>query len=549
MEGKDLLRVCVLGKLALLRDCTRLQLPQSKKTRALLAYLAVTARPHSRSRLCAMFWSVPDDPRAALRWSLTRLRSLVDGPDGRVIIADRENVTLDPDGIAVDILSLRNAARNGTDAMSTDALRQAAQTLDGEFLEGLDLPDCQEFHSWCTAEREEMRRLRAQILGALVTRLADMPDEALRHARALSLLEPADEAAQAAFVRLLRTTGRWREAEEQFQRAQQRLAEFNVVRSGALRQAAQQPLQGEAYAEERAAAPPNPECLPARAASHEVRFCWTSDNVRIAYARVGEGPPLVWAAHWLSHLAFNWESPIWRHWTEEFARDHAFIHFDQRGHGLSDWEIPEFSVDAFVRDLEAVVDALGLDRFALIGDSRGGATAIAYAAGHPKQVSRLVLHGAFAHGWRHWGDAAEIERREATVTLTRQGWDNPAFRRISTSLLLPDATPDEIGWFHELQQISIPGENAARVLHAGGDFNLLDLLPRIVAPTLVLHSRDDTAIPFEQSRLIASHIPGARLVTLEGRSHILLRRDPAWGIFVGEVRRFLREDASTAARG
>ncbi|MEN3376638.1 MAG: hypothetical protein V7604_1993 [Hyphomicrobiales bacterium] len=549
MEGKDLLRVCVLGKLALLRDCTRLQLPQSKKTRALLAYLAVTARPHSRSRLCAMFWSVPDDPRAALRWSLTRLRALVDGPDGRVIIADRENVTLDPDGIAVDMLSLRNAARNGTDAMSTDALRQAAQTLDGEFLEGLDLPDCQEFHSWCTAEREEMRRLRAQILGALVTRLADMPDEALRHARALSLLEPADEAAQAAFVRLLRVTGRWREAEEQFQRAQQRLAEFNVVRSGALRQAAQQPLQGEAYAEERAAAPPNPECLPARAASHEVRFCWTSDNVRIAYARVGEGPPLVWAAHWLSHLAFNWESPIWRHWTEEFARDHAFIHFDQRGHGLSDWEIPEFSVDAFVRDLEAVVDALGLERFALIGDSRGSATAIAYAARHPERVSRLVLHGALAHGWRHWGDAAEIERREATVTLTRQGWDNPAFRQILRSLLLPDATPEEIGWFNALQQISIPGENAARVQHAAGDLDLLDLLPRVVAPTLVLHSRDDTAMPFEQSRLIASRIPGARLVTLEGRSHILLPRDPAWAVFVCEVRRFLREGASASARG
>src|SRR5882757_3316549 len=176
-----------------------MQLPQSKKTRALLAYLAVTARPHSRNSLCAMFWSVPDDPRAALRWSLTRLRTLVDGPDRRVITADRENVALDLDGVAVDILSLRNAARTGTDAMSTDALREAAEALDGDFLEGLDLPDCQEFHSWCTAGREETRRLRAQILGALVARLADTPDEALRHARALSLLEPADEAAQAAF--------------------------------------------------------------------------------------------------------------------------------------------------------------------------------------------------------------------------------------------------------------------------------------------------------------------------------------------------------------
>jgi len=142
---------------------------------------------------------------------------------------------------------------------------------------------------------------------------------------------------------------------------------------------------------------------------------------------VGEGPPLVWATHWLSHLAFNWESPIWRHWTEEFARDHAFIHYDQRGHGLSDWEIPEFPIDGFVRDLEAVVDALGLERFALIGIRAAARPPLPTRRVTRSGVSRLVLHGAFAHGWRHWGDAAEIERREAIVTLTRQGWDNPAF--------------------------------------------------------------------------------------------------------------------------
>jgi pimeloyl-ACP methyl ester carboxylesterase len=380
-----------------------------------------------------------------------------------------------------------------------------------------------------------------------MTRLEDVPDEALRHARALSLLEPADEAAQAMLVRLLRATGRWREAEEQFQSAQQRFEEFNVVRTGALRQAAQLPLQGDAraLANDGAASPPNAERLRARPALHEVQFCRTSDDVRIAYACVGDGPPLVWATHWLSHLAFNWESPIWRHWTEEFARDHAFVHYDQRGHGLSDWENPEFSVDAFVRDLEAVVDALGLDRFALIGSSRAGSTAIAYAARHPERVSQLVLHGAFAQGWREWGNAAEIERREATITLMRQGWDNPAFRQILTSLLLPDATLEEIGWFNDLQRISIPAENVARVQQSSGDFNVLDLLPRIVAPTLVLHCRDDTAMPFEQGRLIASRIPRARFVALEGRSHILLPRDPAWAVFVSEVRRFLREDAPT----
>lgn len=252
----------------------------------------------------------------------------------------------------------------------------------------------------------------------------------------------------------------------------------------------------------------------------------------------------MWTAHWLSHLAFNWESPIWRHWTEEFAKDHAFVHYDQRGHGLSDWGNSTFSVDAFVRDLEAVVDALGLDRFALIGSSRGGPTAIAYAARHPERVSHLVLNGTFAQGWRSWGDGAEIERREATITLTRRGWgqDNPAFRQILTSLLLPDATLEEIGWLHDLLQISVSAENAARLQQSSGDFSVLDLLPGIAAPTLVLHCRDDGALPFEQGRLIASRIPLARLVALQSRNHFLLPRDPAWAAFVSEVRQFLRED-------
>ncbi len=549
MKGKESLRVSVLGNLAVQRHRTRMQLPPSKKTRALLGYLAVTARPHSRDRLCAMFWAVPDDPRAALRWSLSRLRPLVDEPDCRRIIADRENVGLDLDRVTVDVLTLRSVARNGTDAISTDVLRQATEALEGDFLEGLDLPDCQEFQSWCTGEREETRRLRVRLLMALVTRLEDVPDEALRHARTLSLLEPANEAAQATLVRLLRAAGRWREAEEQFQSAQRRLEEFNVVCNGVLRQAAQLPLQADARTRaDDGTAPLTPtERLTARPALHEVQFCWTSDDVRIAYACVGDGLPVVWAAHWLSHLAFNWESLIWRHWTEEFARDHAFVHYDQRGHGLSDWENPEFSVDAFVRDLEAVVDALGLDRFALLGSSRAGSTAIAYAARHPERVSQLVLHGAFAQGWREWGNAAEIERREATITLTRQGWDNRAFRQILTSLLLPDATLEEIGWFNDLQRISISAENVARVQQSSGDFNVLDLLPGIVAPTLVLHCRDDAAVPFEQGRLIASRIPRARFVTFEGRNHILLPRDPAWAVFVSEVRRFLREGNPTVS--
>ena len=546
-----MLQIRVLGQPAVLRHCTRVQLPQSKKTRALLAYLAVTARPHSRDRLCSMFWAVPDDPRAALRWSLSHLRPIVDEHDRRRIIAHRENVGLDLGGVEVDILHLRNLVLNGTDSISTDALRQAAVALEGDFLEGLDLPDCREFQNWCIGQREDTRRLRARLLTELVARLENAPEEALHYARTLSLLEPADEGAEATVVRLLRAAGRWREAEEEFQRAQQRLDDLNVVRTGALRQAAQLPLQANAptIAHNGNAISPHAEPLHAPPALHEVKFCRTSDGVRIAYASVGEGPPLVWAAHWLSHLSFSWESPIWRHWTEEFAKDHSFVHYDERGNGLSDWDSAEFSVDAFVRDLEAVVDALGLDRFALIGSSKGGPTAMAYAARHPERVSHLVVYGAYAQGWRLQGSDAEIERREATITLMRRSWaqDNPAIRQMLTSLFVPDATLEEIGWFNDLQRLASSAENAARLMRAVGDFNVLDLLPAITAPTLVLHCRNDSSVRFEQGQLIASRIPGSKFVPLDSRNHILLPRDPAWTHFVSEVRQFLGEGERTTS--
>jgi DNA-binding SARP family transcriptional activator/pimeloyl-ACP methyl ester carboxylesterase len=544
-----LLRVSVLGNLAVSRHGAETQLPPSRKTRALLAYLAVTARPHSRDRLCALLWPLPDDPRGALRWSLTRLRPLVDEPGCRRIVADRESVRFAPDDVTVDVLSLRNLVRNGTGSLSIRTLRDATQALEADFLEGIDLPDCDEFQSWCIGEREETRRLRVRLLSALVTRLEDAPDEALRHARTLSVLEPADGAIQADFIRLLRATGRWREAEDHFQAAQRRFEKLNVAHSGALRQAVQLPLQAEplARAKRRVALTPDEGRRGASPASHKVQFCKTSDDIRIAYACVGDGPPLVWAAHWMSHLAFSWESPIWSHWTEEFAKDHAFVHYDERGSGLSDWTVPTFSVDAFVRDLETVVDTLGFDQFTLIGSSKGGPTAIAYAALHPERVSRLVLYGTFAQGARVRGDPGAIERHEAVVTLTQQGWanDNPAYRQILTSLLLPDASMDEMGWFNDLQRISASATNAAALLRSLANINVVDYLPAITAPTLVLHCRNDCSAPFEQGRLIAGRIPHAKFVPLDSRNHVLLPRDPAWGIFVSEVRKFLAESAPT----
>lgn len=539
MLGNEL-SISVLGGLTVRRDGYSLPLPPSRKTRALLAYLAVTARTHRRQRLCDLFWNMPDDPRAALRWSLSHLRPLVDAAGSTRLIADRESVALDLRAIEVDILTLRERFRNGADTALIDDLVNAAASLEGDFLEGLDLSECEEFQSWCAAERGAVRRLRARILSVLIARFDG--EDALPHARALAVLQPDNEASHVTLIRLLRFSGRLHEAAEHARIAERQLKECGAKQTAALRQALEAPVQGASpLGSHSSIESPAQEWLSTHPARHEVRFCKTSDGAQIAYAVVGNGPPLVWAAHWLSHLSFSWESPLFRHWTEEFSQDHRFVHYDERGNGLSDWDTADFTLDAFVRDLEAVVDTLGLDRFALIGMSKGASTSIAYAARHPERVSHLIIYGGYAEGWRRRGSLVEIERREAMLALMQQGWtqDNPAFRQINTSLFLPDATLEEMHWYNEIQRISTSVENMVRLQRALGDLNVLNLLPRIQAASLVLHCRDDAIVPIEQGRMIASRIPAARFVPLESRNHTLVERDPAWKNLVAEVRNFL----------
>jgi pimeloyl-ACP methyl ester carboxylesterase/DNA-binding SARP family transcriptional activator len=542
------LQLSVLGQLTAAREGVPLPLPRSKKTRALLAYLALTARPHRRGRLCRLLWDVPEDPRAALRWSLSHLRPLVDEPGCPRIIADRDSVAFERTGVAIDIAALRASLPADLEAASTAALRRALSAFRGEFLEGLDLPECYEFQSWCVAEREEARRLRSRLLATLVARLEAEPDEAVPYARERALLEPADEAAQATLVRLLRAAGRQREAEAHHRAAARRLDELGAIRTGALRRARDGVPESDGNRPTRLAlASANPvSAHPPRPASAQqpVQFCTTSDGVRIAYATVGNGPPLVRAAHWLGHLEFERHSPVWRHWTAEFSREHTFIRYDERGSGLSDWDVAEMSLEGFVRDLEAVVDALGLGRFPLIGSSKGGPTAIAYAARHPERVSHLILLGTYAQGWGKRGAASEIARGEATLTLMRIGWtqDNPAYRRIFATRFMPDAGPEQFEWFDELQRVTSTADNAVRLQRAIGDTDIVELLPQVRVPTLVLHLRNDSSVPFDQGRLLASRIPGARFVVLEGRNHIIMPHEPAWQHFVAELRGFLGQD-------
>jgi class 3 adenylate cyclase/pimeloyl-ACP methyl ester carboxylesterase len=273
----------------------------------------------------------------------------------------------------------------------------------------------------------------------------------------------------------------------------------------------------------------------------QVRFCKATDGVGLAYARVGSGPPLVKTANWLSHLEFDWTSPIFRPYFDELARQHEVIRYDQRGSGLSDRDVDDLSVDAMVSDLEAVVEAAGVARFPLYGISQGSAIAIAYAVRHPERVSRLVLLGGYATGWRQRADAAEIRRREAMMALTEAGWgsDNPAFHQHFASLYVPDGTPQEVAWWIELQRISTSPGNALRLMQAFGDIDVAHMLDEVRAPTLVLHAKGDAEAPFDAGRHLAESIPGARLVSLDSRNHIPLSHEPCWPMLVHELRAFL----------
>ncbi len=275
----------------------------------------------------------------------------------------------------------------------------------------------------------------------------------------------------------------------------------------------------------------------------QIHFCTACDGVRIAYSEVGQGPPLVKAANWLSHLEYDWQSPIWSHLLHALATERRLIRYDERGNGLSDWEVDDISFEAFVRDLEGVVEASGLERFPLFGLSQGCAVSIAYAVRHPERVTHLVLLGGYARGRRKRGSQKEIEQADALKTLMRQGWgqENPAFRQVFTSLFIPSGSPEQMQWLNDLQRNTASPENAVRIREAMNSIDVTDLLAHVSVPTLVLHCRDDAMAPFEEGRLMAAGIPGSRFVELEGRNHIILDGDPERQRFLDEMRSFLAE--------
>lgn len=491
------LEIRVLGSFGVFRDGREVPLPPSRKTRALLAYLAIADRPQRRERLCEMFWDVPDDPRGALRWSLSKLRQSL----GDALDAGHDAIAVDANAVSVDYRRVRQTLSMDLRQSSVAGLENLAQFFRGPFLDGLSLPRCPDFEAWRVALADESELMHLRLRRTLIDKLTkDEPERALAHVRALATLRPDDRALSVEIEALLERS----------------------------RQAISQP----------AAASPTP---PRKRVFQDIRYCTTPDGFRIAYAVSGSGYPILKCANWMSHLQYEWESPIWRHWMEGLSADNQLIRYDQRGNGLSDWNVSDISFEAMVADLECVADASGLDRFALLGISRGCPISVAYAARHPARVSHLVLYGGRAKGWRAQGDADEIVLRAAMLTLMRAGWgqDNPAFRRMFSLLFIPDATPEQMEWFTELQRRTISPENAVRFQETSAMIDVTHLLKEVTAPTLVLHGTNDAVIPFVGGREFAAGIRGARFVPLESRNHILLETEPAFTQFLDELRRFI----------
>jgi pimeloyl-ACP methyl ester carboxylesterase/DNA-binding CsgD family transcriptional regulator len=281
----------------------------------------------------------------------------------------------------------------------------------------------------------------------------------------------------------------------------------------------------------------------ASSAEQQIRFTRGRDGVRLAYTVHGSGPPLIVVSCWLSHLQHDWRSPVWRHFLEELGAIATLVRYDERGFGMSDWNVDDFSFEARYGDLEALVEALGFDQFALLGMSGGSSVAMAYAARHPERVSRLILYGT-ACGRPVAFDETGWAEEQTWRSMIRVGWakEDPVFRRVFTQKFIPGATDEQMQWFDALQRMATSPQNAVESRVGRQAVAIQGELPRIKAPTLILQALDDEVATFSNAIEVAELIPDARLVPLESRNHILLADEPAWARFVDEVRTFVEPD-------
>ncbi|HLN78760.1 MAG TPA: alpha/beta fold hydrolase [Nocardioidaceae bacterium] len=437
------------------------------------------------------------------------------------VVLHGEMVSLFPGvPVAVDAEAFETAAEK---ALADGSALAAADVLD-EY-PGEPLP-ADLYAEWATEPRERLAALRHRLL-----RQAGRWQQIIE-------LDPVDEEAHLELMRELAFNGDRRAALRQFESLDQALRRELGTAPGPEATRLRDELLG-ALRDLGGLTPADEGRL-----EQQIRFCRTDDGVTLAYACSGSGPPLVKAANWMTHADHDWQSPVWRHWLLELSRHHRLVRYDERGSGLSDWDIKPPTFDRWVRDLEAVADAAGLERFPLLGISQGGAVAVAYAVRHPERVAKLVLYGTFAQG-RLARAVTEDERREQRlhVELARVGWgrDESAFRQVFTSQFMPEGSRELWDQFNELQRTTTSAQNAARHLEVSSSIDVTAEAPRVRVPTLVLHARDDRRVPFAQGRLMASLIPDSRFVALESCNHVLLADEPAWPVFLREVEGFLTE--------
>ncbi|WP_448811870.1 alpha/beta fold hydrolase [Agromyces bauzanensis] len=455
------------------------------------------------------------------------VRRATGSPDA--IVLEGDTVALFPHAeLTVDALAFEEAARRVASvrhpAMAEAAIEAALAGYAGDLLP-FDL-----YEDWTSAQRQRLRLLHRDLL--------------LRAGRfeQLVAIDPTDEDAHVAIMRARLEAGDRSGALRQYDLLARTLeTEFGLGPSAEARALRERAL-------DRRAAPVPTRVSPSLAAepiSQQVSFCTAPDGVRLAYATSGTGPPLVKASNWLTHVDFDWTSPVWRHMWQALSREHTLVRYDERGCGLSDWDVDveSFALDAWVRDLETVVDDLGLERFPLLGISQGGPIAITYAARHPERVSHVIVLGTCARA--SWARATEEQRRElaALGELMKVSWgsEESGFRQVYDARFLPDGPLDTWRAFDELQRRSTSSRNAYRLWRAFGSLDCTAEARQLDVPTLVLHVTGDRVWPFSEAEELHSMVAGSRLVPLPGRNHILQADEPAFAVFMEEVERFLAE--------
>lgn len=525
----------------------------SRRQRQLLVILGLhRGRVVDVERIAELIWGDdrPMDPAGTVQTNVSRLRRLLDaplavetGPVGYVFTCPEANI---------DLGNFEQLVTRVRDIQVQRRPELAAECLAlwrGTPLSDLDHPDI-------VAERQRFTELRLELTETLAEALYELG----RLGEAIAIAEkhvreyPYRERPVGTLMQALYATGRQADALAAFADLRSRLlddlgvdpsVELRNVEMAVLQQTIETPATTSPAGIEpgdgdRSTFPAAPDLI------QRIRICSTPDGTNLAYAVSGDGPPLVKAANWMTHLDYDWESLVWRHWNEGLSRHHTLVRYDERGCGLSDWQVGRFTFDAWVDDLASVVDAMNLERFPLLGISQGGAVAIAYAVRHPERVSRLVLFGAYAQG-RGVRATTEEERREADLhlELARVGWGtgDPTFRQVFTSQFMPDGTREQWEAFNELQRRTCSADNAARFMDVFANIDVTGLAPLVDCPTLIMHSRNEIRVPFSNARELAAMIPNSQLVPLESRNHILIHPEPAWDRFLTETETFLGEDA------